>query len=68
MYFKQIQFRVDNADTIESKRLNGGIGAYDRDELQYVICGCCGGMFNKEEITSIRVLEWIPISDEIIGE
>lgn len=68
MYFKQIQFRVDDADTIESKRLNGGIGVYDCGELQYVICGCCGGMFDKEDITFIRALEWIPISEAIKGE
>lgn len=69
MEYKQVQFRVDGADTIESKRTNGGIGVYDRyGELEYVICGCCGGLFNKKDVTFVRALEWVSISDKIKGE
>lgn len=35
---------------------------------KFVICGCCGGVFEVEEITDIKVLSWIDISEEILGE
>jgi hypothetical protein len=68
MEVKQVQFRTDT-DTVESQKLNGGIAIYDyaNHELQYVICGCCGGIFMPDEIASIRALEWISLTDEIVG-
>ena len=33
-----------------------------------IICGCCGGIFEIEEVNNIEVLPWIDISSEIIGE
>ena len=54
---------------------------YDRDNDQwlggimvdndYIICGCCGGTFevNELEASEIIILKtWIDISDAIIGE
>ena len=69
METKQVKFTV-NSDTIESQRgILGGIALYNGfDELQGVICGCCGGIFEPKEINIVRVMEWIPISEEIIGE
>jgi len=66
---KQVVFRT-NSDTIESKRLNCGIALYDKytEDLRCVICGCCGGIFEPKDITSIRNLEWVPLEDEIMGE
>ena len=70
MDFKQIKFRCPKADTIESqKEVLGGIAAYDGfGVLQFVICGCCGGTFAPNEIEIVRKLDWIPISQAIIGE
>ena len=59
MYAKQIQFK-DDEDTIF-----GGILVND----EYIICGCCGGIFEKEEVTILKEFEnWVDISEEIIGE
>jgi transcription elongation factor Elf1 len=34
-----------------------------------VICGCCGGVFEPDEVEIIEVFDhWVDISDEIIGE
>lgn len=70
MTVKQVIFRCPNADTIESqKKAIGGIAIYDvYDNLQGVICGCCGGIFKPSEMEIVRKLEWVPISQEIIGE
>ena len=69
---KQVKFRCPNVDTVERKQdAIGGIAVYESelDKIpQYVICGCCGGLFVPEDIEIIRVLEWIPISEAIIGE
>ena len=36
---------------------------------EYVICGCCGGVFEANEVEIIEIFkDWISISDEIIGE
>lgn len=72
MVIKQVEFRCPDADIIENRKdVLGGIAVYE-DELdktpQYIICGCCGGLFEPEDVEIIRVLEWLPISDEIIGE
>ena len=69
MDFKQVRFIAPDVDTIEStKDALGGIAVYEYDELQYVICGCCGGSFEPDEVKILRVLEWIPISEAIKGE
>ena len=68
---KQVKFRVPNVDTIEGKQhALGGIAVYehDLDKPQYIICGCCGGLFVPEDFEIIRVLEWMPISTAIMGE
>ena len=69
---KQVKFRCPNVDTVERKQdALGGIAVYESEldkTPQYVICGCCGGLFVPEDIEIVRVLEWIPISEAIIGE
>ena len=69
---KQVKFRCPNVDTVERKQdAIGGIAVYENEldkTPQYVICGCCGGLFVPEDIEIVRVLEWIPISEAIIGE
>ena len=69
MEAKQVKFRA-LSDTIESTKDSiGGIGIYNGwGQLQYVICGCCGGIFEPKEVEIVRGLEWVPLSAEIIGE
>ena len=45
-----------------------GIYENDNKTLVNVICGCCGGIFEANEVTIIRTLDWLSISEEIIGE
>ena len=69
MSIEQVKFRCPNSDTIESKKdALGGIAIYEGYKLKGVVCGCCGGLFEPEEIEIIEELPWVPISDEIIGE
>ena len=42
----------------------GGIMVND----EYIICGCCGSVFEIEEVKIIKTLTWINISDEILDE
>ena len=59
MYVKQIQFK-DDEDNIF-----GGILVNN----EYIICGCCGSIFEKKEVTILKAFEnWVNISNEIIGE
>lgn len=32
-----------------------------------VICGCCGGIFELDEVQIIEDLSWISLTDEILG-
>lgn len=71
MIVKQVIFRCPNTDVVEStKEELGGIALYEglNEELQSVICGCCGGIFEPDDVEIIRKLEWLSISQEIIGE
>ena len=69
MEFKQVRFIAPDVDTIESTKDElGGIAVYEYDKLKYVICGCCGGYFEPDDVKILRVYEWLPISDEIKGE
>ena len=71
MLAKQVKFRCPNVDTVERKQdALGGIAVYDSNEAtpDYIICGCCGGLFVPEDFEIVRVLEWIPISKEILGD
>lgn len=70
MYFEQVLFRItDTSMTDPDDDIYGGIAAFEGNNvLQYVICGCCGGVFEPD---SIEILEqytrWVNLSDEIIG-
>ena len=56
-----IKFKDLFSDTIL-----GGILLDDGD----IICGCCGGLIDKNDNTFkiIEELEWINISEEILGD
>lgn len=69
---KQVKFRIINKDVGATDEILGGIGIYKEDiecneNLINVICGCCGGMFEPEDIEILEVYKyWINISEEII--
>lgn len=64
---KQIKFK-----DLENDLIHGGILLDDGD----VVCGCCGGLIEKDEFEgnnqTHKILEiyptWIDISDTIIGD
>lgn len=60
----QVKF-VDPFETEQTgeKRWLGGI-AYGAE----VICGECGSIIELDEIEDLEVLEWVSISDEILGD
>lgn len=72
MIFKQVKFRCPDVDTVERKSdALGGIAVYEGDldkDPQYIICGCCGCLFEPEDFELVQVMEWIPISEAILGE
>ena len=59
MLTRQVKF-IDENETVL-----GGI-MIDND---YIICGCCGGVIEVEEVTILETYDtWVNISEEIIGE
>lgn len=73
--YKQICFKITNPDLIdegEEGRFYGGIGVYieddDDEELVEVICGCCGSVFDLDDIEVVEVYHnWIDLTDTIKG-
>ena len=66
---KQVRFRIviDDIGTTDDEIL-GGIGIYDEDTLINVICGCCGGMFEPEDVEILETYHsWVDLVDTIIG-
>lgn len=44
-------------------------GQSEDKENDYIICGCCGGVFRLEDVESYSIYpNWVDISNEIIGE
>lgn len=68
--FHQVSFKIISKDLQDEdpNHLFGGIACYGGDNLQFVICGCCGGVFEPEDIRVVRVFRWIDICDAIIGD
>ena len=55
---KQIKFR-------DVEAVFGGILTDDNT----IICGCCGGTFDKDEVEILEIYdEWVDLSPEIIGD
>lgn len=54
---KQVVF-LDNVEDIHYGILCGDI----------VICGCCGGVFRKEQVRILNELPWISLEEEIKGD
>lgn len=65
---KQVRFRIVNDDIGATDEILGGIGIYDEDTLINVICGCCGGMFEPEDVEILEIYNsWVDLVDTIIG-
>lgn len=65
MVVKQVKFRADGEEAYF-----GGIFV-DDGENKYIICGCCGGVYEIDDLTDadITIYEnWVDISEEIKGE
>lgn len=62
MIIKQVRFRC-----VDESAYFGGILIKDREQAPYVICGCCGGVMEMDNIAEIEEFKgWADISDEII--
>ena len=46
----------------------GGILFVVDEEHAYIICGCCGGVYEMDDIEKYDILDWIDISNEIKGD
>ena len=63
MVIKQVRFRCEGDDAYF-----GGI-LVECDSDTFIICGCCGGVMDMDDIAEIKEYEnWVDISNEIIGE
>ena len=63
MTTQQVRFRLEGDTTYF-----GGILVKD-GKKSFVICGCCGGIAEMDEIEEIKKYEnWVDLSEKIIGE
>lgn len=63
MTIHQVCFRLEGEDNYL-----GGILVED-GKKSFVICGCCGGTAEMDEIEEIKKYEnWVDLSNEIMGE
>lgn len=70
--YEQVKFEIVNSDIGEVGEVLGGIGIFggnNGDVLINVICGCCGGVLEPNDVKIIeRYIDcWVDISDAIIG-
>lgn len=64
---KQVKFEIVNGDVGEVGEVLGGIAVYDDDVLINVICGCCGSVFEPEDVEILEKYDWwIDLVDTII--
>lgn len=73
-FYKQVKF-IDKTVSLKEQEILGGIAAYqqedenDEPKLLFVICGCCGGTFEPDEIEIITVYQyWVDLTEMIIGD
>ena len=47
----------------------GGIYVNINLEYAYIICGCCGAVFEMDDIADLEIFDdWVNLSEEIIGD
>lgn len=71
--FEQVRFQIVNPDLTDvDNDIYGGIAEYteieDEPILLRVICGCCGSVFEPEDVKILERYSWVNISDEITGD
>lgn len=70
--FEQVKFIITNPAMIgegEEGKTYGGIAWIDCERLDYVICGCCGAIFNAEDVEIVeRYTDWMDLTQAIVGE
>jgi len=70
--YQQVKFEVINPDLINEDEGNvfGGIAIVnDYGTITNVICGCCGSVFEPEDIKILeRYDEWMDLTEAIVGE
>ena len=67
MTYRQVKFR-DRLELDEPSNWTGGIAIFEDTKLIGIICGCCGGFIEPEDIAEYEILPWINIEEEIRGE
>ena len=69
MEYVQVTFTQPTNDYVDPDKVFGGIARYEHNHLIHVICGCCGNVLPPDDVRIVRKFDdWLPISDEIIGE
>ena len=71
--FEQVRFQIVNPGLTDvDNDIYGGIAEYAEIEgepfLLRVICGCCGCVFEPEDVKILERYSWANISDEITGD
>lgn len=71
--YQQVKFEVINPDLINEDEENvfGGIAIVDDNDgiITNVICGCCGSMFEPEDIKILeRYDKWVDLTEAITGD
>ena len=66
---KQVKFKITDVFIGDPNEILGGIAIFDdNDCLVKVICGCCGGVLEPEDVEIIHVYEnWVDLVDTILG-
>lgn len=68
--YRQIKFMITDSSLDDAGTVLGGIAHYDEnDNIEYVICACCGGTFSPDEIVILKKYTyWVDFSHTIIDE
>lgn len=63
MITKQVIFKDPDAHVLGGIMVNDGHNTF-------IICGCCGGVFEYEELgkDNVKIIPWIDIEEEIRGD
>ena len=60
----QVMFKQDEETMLENgAEWFAGIAYHDK-----IICGCCGGIIEMDEVEAIQPLSWVNIEDAIAGD
>ena len=67
MEFKQVVFKEVYED--ENTNPSVGIACYNSNNLQFIVCACCGGVFEPDEVEIVKEnYYWINFTDAIKGD